>query len=155
MDKWLEAELEVEVNAGSTKPSRLLVFSHVPPFIRELDEGDEYFNLESGFRQELLARMTQKGVVAWFSGHYHRNAGGVFRDSDGKELEVVVTAAVGTQIIDKPGGNHLGLSGIGGHLIGEEFSGFRLVKVHGDRIEHEWKTFAQLKDVSATEAAAF
>lgn len=67
---------------------------------------------------------------------------------------MIVTSAVGTQIIDRPGGNPLGKSGIGGHLIGEEHSGLRLVKVYADRIEHAWKTFAELKAMPASEAAA-
>jgi 3',5'-cyclic AMP phosphodiesterase CpdA len=152
MDRWLESELEAD--AIDAEPLRMLVFSHVPPFINKADEKSEYFNLERDFRQELLAKLSSRGVVAWFCGHYHRNAGGVFRDSEGRELEVVVTAAVGTQITDQPDGNPLGKSGIGGHCIGDEFSGLRLVKVHADRIQHQWLTFSQLQDMPASEATA-
>lgn len=149
MDRWLDAELEEQ-----TIPYRTLIFSHVPPFIGRPDEDNEYFNLESGFRQELLARLVKKGVVAWFCGHFHRNAGGWYRDADGKGLEVVVTAAVGTNITNRPGGNILGKSGIGGHEIGEDVSGLRLVKVFADRVEHEWKSFTQLKAMPTSDAEA-
>lgn len=146
MDEWLERELEVEEGA---QPRRILVFSHIPPFINEPDEKDEYFNLDRGLRHNLLTKFAAKGAVAWFCGHYHRNAGGVYRAGDGRELEVVVTGAVGTQIVDKPGGEPLGLSGIGGHLIGEECSGLRVVRVSQDGVKHEWRTFAELRASAA------
>jgi len=148
MDQWLDAELD------DSPSHRTLVFSHVPPFINDADEGDEYFNLDRGFRQEILPKLTRKGVVAWFCGHYHRNAGGKFRDAEGREMEVVVTGAVGTQIRSRPEGDLLGKSGIGGHIIGEEVSGLRVVKVLADRVEHEWKTFTQLKAMSPADAQA-
>lgn len=89
--------------------------------------------------------MVASGVVGWFAGHYHRNAGGIYRDKKGRELEVVVTGAVGTQIIDKPGGDPLGLSGIGTHSIGEDVSGFRVIQVCNNAVEHKWRTLAGLK----------
>lgn len=144
MDAWLDKELG-EDGDGCTSPRRMLVFSHVPPFINKPDEANGYFNLELGFRQRLLAKMAAKGVVAWFCGHYHRNAGGVYRDADGRELEVVVSGAVGVQITDDPVGNPLELSGIGGHCIGEAASGLRIVRVLADSVEHEWKTFSALR----------
>jgi len=150
MDRWLEAELE----DASPESYRTLLFSHVPPFIFEADEGDEYFNLDCSFRQDLLARLCNKGVVGWFCGHFHRNAGGKYRDAGGRELEVVVTGAVGTQITDRPGGNALGKSGIGGHRISEDDSGLRIVKVFPDRVEHQWKTFNELKAMPAAEVQA-
>jgi len=150
MDEWLEAELEED----SEHPHRTLLFSHVPPYINAADEGDEYFNLTRVFREELLARLAKKGVVAWFCGHFHRNAGGTYRDADGRELEVVVTGAVGTQITNEEGGNILGKSGIGGHKIGDDVSGLRVVKVYPDRVQHEWKTFTELQAMSPADAQA-
>jgi len=150
MDRWLEAELE----DASPDAHRTLLFSHVPPYIHDADEGDEYFNIARSFRLDLLARLAKKGVVGWFCGHFHRNAGGKYRDPDGRELEVVVTAAIGTNITDNPSGNILGKSGIGGHAIGEDISGLRIVKVLPDRIEHQWKTFTELKAMSHDDAQA-
>jgi len=138
MDVWLDQQLAEEDQAA---PRRLLVFSHVPPFLFDPDEGDGYFNLDTPLRRRLLAKLAARGAVAWFCGHFHRNAGGVYRDDAGRELEVVVTGAVGTQIVDKPGGDPRELSGIGGHAIGEGVSGLRLVRVLEDRIEHEWRPF--------------
>lgn len=140
MDKWIDTELEEEwVGLG---PPRLLMFSHIAPFLFEPDERSGYFNLERCFRRELLAKMATRGVVAWFCGHYHRNAGGVYCHEGGRELEVVVTGSVGAQIVDAAEGDPIGLSGIGGCDIGEHVSGFRLVRVLEDRVEHEWRTFA-------------
>merc|ERR1719235_1075149 len=107
MDAWLEKELvddacpaEVESRAAR----RLLAFSHVPPFIFKPDELDEYFNLRKELRLPLLARLCAKGCTNWFCGHYHRNAGGVYRDKEGRQLEVTTTGAVGTNIKDRPDG---------------------------------------------------
>jgi 3',5'-cyclic AMP phosphodiesterase CpdA len=149
MDRWLDAELE-----DPYQPHRTIILSHVPPFINAADEEDEYFNLDRSFRQELMPRLAKKGVVAWFCGHFHRNAGGIYRDDGGREIEVVVTGAVGTQITTRSEGNVLGKSGIGGHQIGESVSGLRIVKVFTDRVEHEWKTFTELKAMPAAEARA-
>jgi len=142
MDRWLDNTLAAE---EGVEPPRTLVFSHTPPFVYDADEEDGYFNLEGGLRRRLLARLADQGAVAWFCGHYHRNAGGVYTASHDRQLEVVVTGAVGTQLVDNPDGKPLELSGIGGHLIGEDVSGFRVVRVLPDRVEHEWKTFADLE----------
>ena len=45
------------------------------------------------------------GLVCPLAGHYHRNAGGVARGQDGRELEVVVTAAVGANLTTNPDGD--------------------------------------------------
>lgn len=143
MDEWLEKEC-----AGPPVPT--LVFSHIAPFVFDQEEKDEYFNLRRDVRARWLRRFAECGARGWFAGHYHRNAGGRFRDEAGREVEVVVTAAVGTQIVDRPGGEPLGLSGIGEHRIGEDASGLRLVHVRrGGAFSHEWKTFAELRKEGA------
>jgi len=163
-DRWLEAELEEECTSEHDCPApsschtqdatskacaerRMLVFSHIPPFISDPNEHDDYFALDRDTRLPILARMAKGGVKAWFAGHFHRNAGGVYRDAEGRQLEVVVTGAVGSQIKDKEGSDPLGKAGIGGFTIGEDVSGLRLVRVLPDRIEHEWKTFRELAEV--------
>merc|ERR1712007_16539 len=107
-DAWLDEELEAgDAAMMSTQESktlpRVIVFSHIPPFVFHPEEHNAYFNLDLDLRQQWLSKMAARGVVAWFSGHYHRNAGGMYRDAQGRELEVVVTSAVGTQIVNKPG----------------------------------------------------
>jgi len=139
MDAWLDAELD-------GPPAPTLVFSHIPPFVNDAGEKSEYFNIGLELRKRWLRRFAARGATGWFSGHYHRNAGGTFTDEDGRKLEVVVTAAVGAQLLDKPGGEPLGLSGIGGAGIGEDVSGLRVVRVSpGGRFSHRWRTFADLR----------
>lgn len=57
---------------------------------------------------------------AIFCGHYHRNAGGFYKD-----MELVVTSAVGAQ-------------------LGDDGHGFRVVKVLDDKIEHQYHTLDQV-----------
>jgi hypothetical protein len=57
------------------------------------------------------------GVRYIFCGHYHRNAGGFY-----KEIEQVITSAVGAP-------------------LGKDPSGFRLVQVSKDKITHEYISF--------------
>lgn len=97
-DAWLEAieKNTSEVNAAVSEDAWTppgIAFSHIPPFVFEHDEPKGYFNLEPAVRKPVLRRMRKAGVKKWFCGHYHRNAGGWCED-----LEVVVTAAVGTNV---------------------------------------------------------
>jgi len=155
MDAWLDRELAEVRPSGDEPPRPVLVFSHIAPFIYDAHEKDEYFNLDSSLRLPLMEKLRAHGAVGWFCGHYHRNAGGIFRNSDGQELEVVVTGAVGVQITDKEGGEVLGKSGIGGSSIGDEVSGLRLVRVGADgRLSHRWQTFAELKREAAAASSS-
>ncbi|KAG8513451.1 Serine/threonine-protein phosphatase CPPED1 [Galemys pyrenaicus] len=60
------------------------------------------------------------GVKAVFSGHYHRNAGGTYRD-----LDMVVSSAIGCQ-------------------LGEDTHGLRVVVVAADRIVHRYYSLDEL-----------
>ncbi|KAH6942876.1 hypothetical protein HPB50_011388 [Hyalomma asiaticum] len=64
------------------------------------------------YRTPFFAPMS--GVRAIFCGHYHRNAGGFYKD-----MEVVVTSAVGAQ-------------------LGCDTHGLRVVKVGENKIEHQY-----------------
>lgn len=108
---WLEQQLE---EVRQQKPKHCVVFQHIPYFISTTEEDDEYFNLPLQLRQRLLSRLYDAGVRYVFCGHYHRNAGGHYKD-----LEEVVTSAVGAQ-------------------LGSDTNGFRLVKVLDDRLEHTY-----------------
>lgn len=169
MDCWLSGELDDSEQSAPKRPRisddqenvtttkgkrRMLMFSHIAPFCYSADEPDGYFNLNRSLREELLPRLAAAGVQAWFCGHYHRNAGGVYRSPDGRELEVVVSAAVGTQLLDKPGANKLELEGIGGYDVGEHVSGLRVVNVLQDRVEHEWRTFKEFATAAASTDAS-
>ncbi|KAF4106658.1 hypothetical protein G5714_012648 [Onychostoma macrolepis] len=104
-------------------PSRhVLVFQHIPLFLRTPDEEDDYFNLQRGIRERLIQRFKQAGVKAVFSGHYHRNAGGCY---DG--LDMVVSSAVGCQ-------------------LGDDTHGVRVVVVTENDIIHRYHSLDRLTE---------
>lgn len=110
-EAWLEQQLEV---VRREKPKHAVVFQHIPFFLANPEEEKEYFNMAPALRQVMLDKFYDAGVRHVFCGHYHRNAGGFYKD-----LEEVVTSAVGAQ-------------------LGECQQGFRLVRVLEDRLLHQY-----------------
>ena len=108
---WLKQEL---AKARDRQPNHILIFLHHPLFLEEPDERDKYFNLPIERRKVYLDLLRTYGVRLVFAGHYHRNGYG----KDGA-LEMVTTGPVGRPLGDDP-------------------SGFRIVKVYPDRIEHQY-----------------
>uniref|UniRef100_A0A3B3UZ28 Calcineurin-like phosphoesterase domain containing 1 n=1 Tax=Poecilia latipinna TaxID=48699 RepID=A0A3B3UZ28_9TELE len=117
-ETWLEAQLSRASSAP--KPKHILVFQHIPLYVKSPDEQDEYINLPQEVRQNLMERFKRAGVTAIFSGHYHRNAGGCH---DG--LDMVVTSAIGCQ-------------------LGDDTHGVRLVAVTADAVVHRYFSLEQL-----------
>lgn len=91
-----------------------IVFEHIPWFLQNFDEEDDYFNIRKDVRLKWLRKFYEAGVTKILCGHYHRNAGGWYEN-----MELVVTTAIGAQ-------------------IGEDKSGVRLVKVLDQSIEHKY-----------------
>lgn len=117
---WLDEKL-LEAKTGNFK--HVVIFQHIPWFLRDPNEAKEYFNIACDLREKMLKKFKDAGIRAVFCGHYHRNAGGFYKD-----VEVVVTSAVGAQLgIDK--------------------SGFRVVKVLDDKITH---TYCAIEDAPET-----
>lgn len=110
-DNWLDQLLN---EAKDNQYKHIVVFQHIPWFLRDPDEAKEYFNIEESIRQKMLSKFYDAGVRAIFCGHYHRNAGGFYKD-----LELIVTSAIGKQ-------------------LGQDKSGFRIVRVLEDSIEHKY-----------------
>lgn len=119
-DSWLDQQLE-EAQCSSAK--HVVVFQHIPWFLRKFDEEKEYFNIVLDLRLRMLDKFYKAGVRAIFCGHYHRNAGGFYMD-----MELVVTSAIGAQ-------------------LGNDGHGFRIVKVHEDKIEHRYHTLDDVPKV--------
>ena len=154
-DRWLEAELALAASEGAR---RVVVFSHIPPFINEPDEGSGYFPLPRDVRHRLLTQMARYGVSHWFCGHYHRNAGGVFclpcdedtvdddADQRSQTLEVVITAAVGANIGLDPLGDPLGQSGMLDVAAEPNLSGLRIVEVGERTLTHRFVTLDAIGD---------
>ena len=110
-EAWLREEL---ARAKASGARHILVFQHHSWFLETADEADAYFNIPLATRSRYLAMFREAGVSHVFAGHYHRNAFG--RDG---ELEMVTTGPVGRPLGDDP-------------------SGFRLVRVRAEGIEHEY-----------------
>ena len=148
---WLKEEL---ANEETRSAKHVLCFCHIPPFLFDADEPDAYFNFERQTRGELLSLLAQYNVKACFCGHYHRNAGGMYKDaSNGNTVEVITTAACGTNIANAVGKNVLELEGIGTCTeVDEDVSGLRIVRVGEEGVAHDWYTFRQLASVTQEEA---
>ncbi|XP_025898740.1 serine/threonine-protein phosphatase CPPED1 isoform X2 [Nothoprocta perdicaria] len=116
-DMWLNGQLAA---AQERKCKHVIVFQHIPLFLRTPEEEDDYFNLEKSVRQEILVKFHKAGVKAVFSGHYHRNAGGSYRG-----LEMVVSSAIGCQ-------------------LGEDEHGLRVVVVTAEKIVHRYYSLNEL-----------
>ncbi|XP_006637387.2 serine/threonine-protein phosphatase CPPED1 isoform X1 [Lepisosteus oculatus] len=118
-DAWLAGQLE---QARRAAPRHVLVFQHIPLFLRSPAEEHDYFNLQREVREALLQRFAQAGVKAVFSGHYHRNAGGVHGG-----LDMVVTSAIGCQ-------------------LGTDPHGVRVVVVTEEQVVHRYYSLEQLSE---------
>ena len=117
--KWLNKQLK---KAGRSSAKPLLVFQHHSWFLTDDGEKDEYFNIPTTTRKKYLALFNEYGVSHVFAGHYHRNAFGKSGD-----LEMVTTGPVG-----KP--------------LGKDPSGFRIVKVSGNKVSHHYYELDQVPD---------
>ncbi|MDZ4802596.1 MAG: metallophosphoesterase [Bryobacteraceae bacterium] len=116
-DDWLRAEL---MKARASGAPHVVVFQHHPWFLERGDEADQYFNIPLVRRRPLIELFRDAGVRWLFSGHYHRNAVG--RDG---EIEAVTTGPVGMP-------------------LGGARSGFRIVRVDGAALRHEFVEFGAL-----------
>jgi 3',5'-cyclic AMP phosphodiesterase CpdA len=112
--QFVESELAASVERGD---DRRIVFTHHPLFTDNADEEDYGGNLPLERRRPLIDLFRKHDVSAVFGGHLHKNN----YASDG-EMLMIATSAVGMQ-------------------AGDDVSGYRVVKVLGDRVEHEYYAF--------------
>ncbi len=108
---WLDEEL---ARARTSGAPHILVLQHHPFFLEDPEEDKKYFNLPLEPRRRYLDLLREAGVDAVFAGHYHRNAYG--RDGP---LEMITTGPVG-----KP--------------LGEDPSGFRIVRFSSEGLSHAY-----------------
>ncbi|XP_043834837.1 serine/threonine-protein phosphatase CPPED1 isoform X2 [Dromiciops gliroides] len=118
-DEWLDTQLTI---AKQRMCKHAIIFQHIPLFLKEADEEDDYFNISKPIRQELVDKFTNAGIKAVFSGHYHRNAGGSCND-----LDMVVSSAIGCQ-------------------LGEDTHGLRVVVVTAEKIVHRYYSLDKLSN---------
>jgi len=109
---WIHQEME---RTFALNPKHRIVFTHHPWFlIHPKKLTFPIFEIPVERRIEMLDLFLRQNVTICFAGHYHRNAYGLYQG-----MEMVTTAALG-----KP--------------LGGDRSGFRVVKVFEDRIEHDY-----------------
>ena len=116
---FLRSALREAREIGST---HILVFTHHPLFLEDPDEPDSTLVIPREKRTVLLDLLQSHDVSAVFSGHWHTNS--YARAGD---MLMVTTAAVG-------------------YPLGYDPSGFRVVKVFEDRIEHEYFGFDEMPE---------
>jgi 3',5'-cyclic AMP phosphodiesterase CpdA len=133
-DTWIQRELDAQ---ETRLAKHVIVFSHIPPFVFDPNEKSAYFNVRTDRRLRLLNAFVDAGVGSWFCGHFHRNAGGWYRRG-GSKLEVIVTAAIGTNLKSDPVKDAITLESLNAAVLNEEESGFRVVQVNEGNVAHQW-----------------
>lgn len=108
---WLNHDLE---QTASENNLNIIVFMHHSLFLDDADEADDYFNIPKQKRQVYLDLFRKYGIKTVFAGHLHQN-----KLASNSQLEVVTTGPVGMP-------------------LGSAVSGFRIVKVYADHIEHKY-----------------
>jgi serine/threonine-protein phosphatase CPPED1 len=116
-EEWLQKTLAI---AKSNTNQQIVIFQHIPYFIHNPDEVDDYFNIPQPARRKYLDLLEKAGVKYVFAGHYHRTAGG----TDGPLTECV-TGAVGVP-------------------LGQSLSGLRIVTVKGPKLDSTWFSLGEI-----------
>ena len=68
-ESWLEQELN---KAKEVEASHVVIFQHIPWFLKDWGEDKQYFNVEKDLRLAKLEQFHKAGVRKIFCGHYHR-----------------------------------------------------------------------------------
>ncbi|XP_076809482.1 serine/threonine-protein phosphatase CPPED1-like isoform X2 [Clavelina lepadiformis] len=125
-EAWLEEQLEM---ALSSSCKHVVLFMHIPPFADHPDEPDFYFSIPKDHRFKLLEQFADAGIKKVFSGHLHRNAGGVWTrknpDESVSKVEVVASSSLGQQ-------------------LGQDKAGVRVVRVLEKEITHSYYPLAEI-----------
>ena len=116
------AFIESELAAAATRGGPIIAFSHHPAFLKTPNEPDDYWNWPLERRELLLQLLRDAGVLAIFAGHWHRNNHASYGD-----MQVIASGPVG-------------------YPLGDDPSGYRVVKVHGDGVEHDYYGFGSGPD---------
>lgn len=112
---WLEKKL-----SKAKDSPHLFLFCHYPFFIKTIDEPTSYGNMDIEFRLDYLEMFDKYNVDAVFSGHHHNTILNTY-----EKTELVTTGAAG-----KP--------------LGKSSSGFRIIKVYKNKIEHAFYAYENL-----------
>lgn len=127
-DAWLRSTLE---KASKIENVNIVLFQHISWFENQPNEKDGYFNIPLERRKIYLDLFHKYGVKYIFAGHLHKNALGWDRG-----LEMVTTGPVG-----KP--------------LGNDPSGFRIVKVNGNTLTHKYFGLDSLPKIMKLDDSVF
>lgn len=108
---WLDAKL---AQAKAQHIGLLVVFQHIPWFLRNAKEKDNYSNIPLQTRLKYLRLLHRFGIGYVFAGHCHRNAHGRYRG-----IKVLTIGPVG-----KP--------------LGKDPSGFEIVQVEKNKLSYRY-----------------
>jgi len=128
-DAQLEFVESTLIDAQSKGSDAIAAFSHHPPFLETPDEPDNYGNISSEFRSRLLDLFYKYGVSTVFAGHLHKNN---IANSNG--LEVVSSGPIG-------------------YPLGDDPSGYRVVRYKDGAFEHNYRPLGPAPDNSVIESA--
>ncbi|MDR1746601.1 MAG: metallophosphoesterase [Tannerella sp.] len=67
-----EQQLLVALKKAKSRGDKVILITHVPPFVKSADEKDQYYNIPAAKRAELLQYCADYGVCIWFAGHTHK-----------------------------------------------------------------------------------
>ena len=114
MEDWFRTELAKAKQEGV---KNLIVFQHIPFFVKDANEAEVYNNVPLETRQRYLKLLHDYGVRYIFAGHLHYNAGA--RDG---EIEEIISGPVGMPLQDGK-------------------SGLRIVNVTAQGVTHKYLSF--------------
>jgi len=118
---WFDKILK---SATQKNPKHILVFMHHPLFLKAADDKNSYFLIPKNERIQVLTLLQKYNVHFVFCGHLHQNC---VAHSPEFGVTVVTTTAVGKQ-------------------LGDQKSGFRIVKVLEKEISHEYYDFENMPE---------
>ena len=108
---FVEAEAII---SGHQNANRIVLLSHHPLFVESADEADNPWSIKKKYRKPLVEIATNHGIKANFAGHWHRN-----NYAMDKGIDVITSGPVG-------------------YPFGDDPSGFRVVEVTSENIEHKY-----------------
>lgn len=114
---WLAGKLQ-----QNQHKQHIILFTHYPFFNKTANEPTAYSNIDQEYREKYLRLFSNTRVTAVFSGHHHNNGLSTYEN-----VQLVTTSSLG-----KP--------------LGKAPSGFRIIKVYNDKIEHEFFGLDELPD---------
>ncbi len=134
--------------AFGTSAERVVVLSHICPFVGAPDEAEGWANWPLPARRAVLAQAARAGAGLWLCGHLHGNA--VARHG---RLEIVTTSAVGSMVnwtlppaeiavMKKP--DFRTTVGHPAVVAGPATSGLRVVRVDEGGFRHRWYPLADV-----------